>query len=58
MITWAICWLLVNSNGELVHHILNKSIVKVGFEGNIDDFLDIITKKVENFEENMLFLLN
>jgi hypothetical protein len=48
----------VNFNGKLVDYNTQKEVQKVTFGGDIDDFLDIFSKKVEKIDVNKLFLLN
>jgi hypothetical protein len=48
----------VNFSGKLVDYDTQKEVQKVTFGGNIDDFLDIFSKKVEEIDVNKLFLLN
>jgi hypothetical protein len=48
----------VNFSGKLVDYDTQKEVQKVTFGGDIDDFLDIFSKKVEKIDINKLFLLN
>jgi hypothetical protein len=48
----------VNSKGKLVNYIDNIEVNKVTFGGEIDDFLDIFTKKTSEIDQNNLYLLN
>ncbi len=48
----------VNSKGKLIDYNTGKEVKKVTFGGEIDDFLDIFGKKVEEIDINKLFLLN
>ena len=48
----------VNFKGVLMNYYTEKEVEKVVFGGEIDDFLDIFGKKVEEIDVNKLFLLN
>ena len=48
----------VNMYGKLIDYNTQKEVEKVTFGGDIDDFLDILGKKVEEIDVNKLFLLN
>ena len=48
----------VNIYGKLIDYNTQKEVEKVTFGGDIDDFLDILSKKVEEIDINKLFLLN
>ena len=48
----------VNKEGLLVNFYTDEIVEKVSFGGEIDDFLDIFSKKVEEIDVNKLFLLN
>lgn len=48
----------VTKEGKLIDYFTEKEVVKVSFGGEIDDFLDIFSKKVEEIDVNKLFLLN
>ena len=48
----------VNLSGKLVDYNTQKEVEKVTFGGDIDDFLDIFSKKVKEIDVNKLFLLN
>lgn len=48
----------VNFSGKLVDYNTQKEVQKVTFGGDIDDFLDIFSKKVKEIDVNKLFLLN
>ncbi len=48
----------VNFSGKLVDYNTKKEVEKVTFGGDIDDFLDIFSKKVKEIDINKLFLLN
>jgi hypothetical protein len=48
----------VNFNGKLIDYNTEKEVEKVTFEGDIDEFLDIFSKKVQEIDVNKLFFLN
>ena len=48
----------VNFKGVLMNYYTEKEVEKVVFGDEIDDFLDIFGKKVEEIDVNKLFLLN
>ena len=48
----------VNKEGKLIHYFTEKEVKKVVFGGEINDFLDIFGKKVEEIDVNKLFFLN
>ena len=48
----------VNFSGKLIDFNTGQEVEKVTFGGEIDDFLDIFGKKVEEIDVNKLFLLN
>jgi hypothetical protein len=48
----------VNFSGKLVDFNTGQEVEKVTFGGEIDDFLDIFGKKVEEIDVNKLFFLN
>lgn len=48
----------INKEGKLIHYYTEKEVNGVTFGGEIDDFLDIFSKKVEEIDINKLFLLN
>ena len=48
----------VNFSGKLVDYNTQKEVEKVTVGGDIDDFLDVFSKKVKEIDVNKLFLLN
>lgn len=48
----------VDFKGKLIDFNTGKEVEKVTFGGDIDDFLDIFSKKVGEIDTNKLFLLN